>query len=135
MTAGDLSALSLRDSIPLPRQQLGMIVYVEPMNGAAGADRYYRLLSLSVDSSTPLVDSDWQRLLESDVINLSDNTNFSGQSTVQGALDSIILQLNAISPGGFQGSWDGTGIPQIPIVVPLTYILKVIFGELLYLVI
>ena len=116
--SNDVSLLSYRDSIPLDRQQLGMIVYAEVATEATGADRYYKLISTSANNTTPLIEDDWADVLESDDINLSDTTNFTAGDTVQSALDNIIIQLNAVSPGGFQGSWDGTGIPQIPVIVP-----------------
>ena len=111
LSSTDLDNLSFRDLIPLERQQLGMIVYAEDANSVVGGDTFYRLTSFSPDQLTDLTSNDWENLLISGSITLSDPTNFGMETTVQGALDTLALQLNAVSPGGFQGDWDGQDFP------------------------
>ena len=112
-----VSPLSYRDTIPIRRRQLGMIVFIQPeiLNAGApgifGANRYYKLIG-NADLGD-LTDSSWEELLTTNNILLSDATNFAQDITTQEALDDLAIRIKTFSSGNFQGNWDATGVPQL----------------------
>ena len=116
-----VSPLSYRDTIPIRRRQLGMLVFIQPditgagVTGLPGANRYYRLID-NADSGD-LSDSSWEELLTTDNVALSDTTNFPLDATTQQALDDLATRISTLSSGSFQGDWDPNTEP-IPTPAP-----------------
>ena len=114
LTQDDLDALSFRDTISPDRRQLGMVVYVENNKAVSGSDIYFKLNNFIEGDRSNLNSGNWEELLSTDNIVLSDTTNFPQDTTAQDALDDLSIRIGQLSSGTFQGNWDPNTEP-IPI--------------------